>query len=396
VKRRALVLIGVALVAASCGSAKKTSQAPLPPAQKNGKIIYSLSQNTDEPVFENCPGLWTVNPDGTDLAAIGPDNTVYPAVSPDGRWLTAFLDGRDGLDLWAFDLTSGRVRRLAAAPHISSIYVFPYVTWTANGDAVLLVQTVRGRDEITRIEVPTGKAQVLATAGKEELAYPSSSPDGSRIAYTRFVGQKAAVWLMTADGSNKHELIGRAMAPTWSPTGSRIAVFRTDYAPEEQPLVSVAPDGGKQEELTSAFNGGPSSIRWEPNGNSLLFERQSKKPLESYGTEDIYRLELSTHHETLVAHNANLAGWAPAGDRILYSKQFPPSGNLHIGIYAARPDGSDPQLISVQDDEDVNIHSDPVWQPEAGKVVVPPKLGGTSEWQKCATALERVRRRLSH
>src|SRR6266404_860553 len=64
-------------------------------------------------------------------------------------------------------------------------------------------------------------------------AYPSWSPDGSKITFSRFAGcnieladcQGQQIWVVNADGSSATKLIDggtKALAPTWSPDGTKI------------------------------------------------------------------------------------------------------------------------------------------------------------------------------
>jgi Tol biopolymer transport system component len=384
-RRAALLLVAAPLLLAACGSKQQSAPQPVTGEDANGRIIYSVAQNED-PLFEHCPGLWTTDPDGGDLELIGPDDTFFPAVSPDGRRLAAMIEE----DLWLIDLTNGHIKRLLPRL-IPSIPFPPYYTWDATGEALLLSETVGDHDEIVRVDVSTRKPTNVVRAGKNELAYPTASPDGTRIAYTQVIKERLTVWIMNADGSDRRQLLTNAHSAVWSPDGKRLAVFRSDFFDEEGPLVSVDLQGKDERKLTTALAGGPSSVSWSPDGGSLLFVRRAKNPSET-AEQDIYRLDLSTGAERLVASTANLAGWAPAGDRILYAKPLPLTGPAgRMGIYTSTPDGDDERIVGVQDDGDTS--GVPVWQADAGKLVPPKALSGYPGLKRCVSALDRLRQR---
>jgi hypothetical protein len=56
---------------------------------------------------------------------------------------------------------------------------------------------------------------------------PVLSPDGQRVAFTRWDGTDGSLWVIDVDGGNEHQVTGgiaQAKHPTWSPDGKRVAV----------------------------------------------------------------------------------------------------------------------------------------------------------------------------
>jgi TolB protein len=66
------------------------------------------------------------------------------------------------------------------------------------------------------------------------VSSPRWSPDGQRIAYTRYDASGADLYVMQANGSEVKRLTSdsQSFSPSWSPDGSRIAFTRTGYAPK--------------------------------------------------------------------------------------------------------------------------------------------------------------------
>ena len=353
----------------------------------DGEIVYSVSQG-DQPQFERCPGLWTVRPDGSKLRAIGPDDTLYPLPSPDGRLLAALLEGESGPDLWILNLRNGKVRRVLKSLDASP-YIPPWYTWSPRSDALAVVRRVDGHDEIDRIDARTGATTTLVRAAKQELAYVSWSPDGTDIAYTHFDGGSAA-WAVPAGGGNPRKLVDEAVAPVWSHAGTRIAFFRTRFLFEDADLFVAAADGRHPQRLARAFNAGTTAIAWSPDDRSILFVRAARKPVDPFGKSDLYRLDVGSGKETLIAASADVGSWSPRGDRVVFTKPINPSV---IGIYTAKPDGSDRRLIAVNDPEDVNVRSLPEWRADAG-ALVPPGAFAHYTARHCVHALQALQRRL--
>jgi TolB protein len=74
-------------------------------------------------------------------------------------------------------------------------------------------------------------------------AGPAFSPDGSRIAFRRYVPGELLgdIWVMNADGSDAHPVTaapGTQQDPSWSPDGKRIA-YKSADSRDAQPDVFV-------------------------------------------------------------------------------------------------------------------------------------------------------------
>lgn len=59
------------------------------------------------------------------------------------------------------------------------------------------------RAQIVRVAISTSQAAQLTSDGGD---YPSWSPDGTKIVYTRTAKGDGGLWIMNADGNNKHRL----------------------------------------------------------------------------------------------------------------------------------------------------------------------------------------------
>ena len=76
-----------------------------------------------------------------------------------------------------------------------------------------------------------GSDQVRLTFNQDDEAFPSWSPDGTKIAFTSTRGGRLEIYVMNSDGSDQVPLahllplggFHKHEAPAWSPDGARIA-----------------------------------------------------------------------------------------------------------------------------------------------------------------------------
>jgi Tol biopolymer transport system component len=108
----------------------------------------------------------------------------------------------------------------------------------------------------------------LTTCGCDIL--PAVSPDGQRVAFTRFSG-KSDTYVMNVDGTGVTRLTenaGNNTGPAWSPDGTRIA-FSSDRDGDQEIYVMNA-DGTGPVRLTTS-PGSDFSPTWSPDGTHIAF-----------------------------------------------------------------------------------------------------------------------------
>jgi Tol biopolymer transport system component len=104
-------------------------------------------------------------------------------------------------------------------------------------------------------------------------AHPSWSPDGSEIAFTGDGDSGYGVHVVRVDGTGLRMIASTGFAPTWAPSGNRIAfVFREsrDLRPLSRIAIARA-EGGDPVALTDDHVDGPPV--WSPDGSFLAFVR---------------------------------------------------------------------------------------------------------------------------
>lgn len=200
----------------------------------------SWSPDGTKIAFEGDDGIFVVTTKTKAVSRLTKDNDTQPAWSPDGARI-AFLRTRDvpnptnttGMDqigeLWIMAADGSQPKQLTSPP----------VSFSGPN------LTIMGKD-----------------------AFPTWSPDGTRIAFESNRDNDNGIFVMNADGSNIAALThpqGVDAFPSWSPDGTEIAFARTGEpvlnAPDQ--IYSVHADGSNQTALTSSAVGA-SHPAWQP------------------------------------------------------------------------------------------------------------------------------------
>lgn len=184
-----------------------------------------------------------------------------------------------------------------------------------------------------------------------ELTLPAWSPDGSRIAFSRWHGVKsnevgdADVWIANADGSGQRALAGGEgwqWLPRWTPDGAFVS-----YTQEAQggPRMSTGPVGRDTGfgPLGPGFDAGSAAARPEA---------------------DLWRVRVdgtTSAQPIVVAPGDDRSGsWSPAGDRVALDTTR--DGNTEIYVFNA--DGSNAVRLTTNPAEDWA----PAWSPDGTRI----------------------------
>jgi TolB protein len=256
-----------------------------------------------------------------------------------------------------------------------------------------------------------------ATQPGVDYSLPAWSPDGSRIAFTRWQNapgvasneasnqQSSSIWTMRADGSDLRLVIdgapGADWAPAWSRDGATIAYTSTPNGPstaggsgtEGEPLPNVPPsgqvgpppvvprgdiwvvgaDGAHPVQLTRD----PSNEiapAWSPDGSQIAFvsDRTGGDQIWAMGSDGSAPRQL-THGPGLDESPA----WSPDGRRIAFASDR--AGSWDIWVMDA--DGAHPTRLT----EDPAQDWVPAWTPDGTEIVFTSDRSGEPEiWSMAA------------
>ena len=254
-RRTAAVLALGALGLGALGGSGASASSHVSP----DRIVFASNraENLDPDVFAvRVDGYSRRNLTSTLLAA-----ESHPQVSPDGRRIL-FRRTFGGTSISRHGPATGATRDrsapAAARPGRRTARGSP----TSSGPEIL-VRDVDGG----------GAAAHVATG-----FLPSWSPDGSRIAFVRGVGQGDGVFVVRLDGSGERRVApgltyGGVLTdpPRWSPDGRRVA-FQSGALGERAFVTVVDVASGDARQLTPGVH-----PRWSPDGSLIAFAAQDQR-----------------------------------------------------------------------------------------------------------------------
>jgi Tol biopolymer transport system component len=199
--------------------------------------------------------------------------------------------------------------------------------------------------------------QSALTSGQQ----PVWSPDGQRIAFSRFDGLRYDIYLMNADGSNivrrtssggnEGNVTPGYHSPAWSPDGRWLAVASGGTYEGFIYLVSMT-DPGQEPRIIKGMATQPA---WSPDGSKIAFVRLSGD--DGYHALDVMDADGTNVREVTSPDPAviNHPTWSPDGRRIAFAKCL----NGLCDIYAVGWDGSGLRRLT-----NGRIALSPVWSPD--------------------------------
>jgi len=124
------------------------------------------------------------------------------------------------------------------------------VRWFPDGTKVVFGSMLIEGNRVTSQQVVVANVDGSGFRVLAEGSAPSVSPDGTRIAYS----DKGSIWVMNADGTGKMKILpAGANDPAWSPDGNKIAFTRyvlTSYPYVRMEVYVMNADGSGLTQLT--------------------------------------------------------------------------------------------------------------------------------------------------
>ncbi len=207
--------------------------------------------------------------------------------------------------------------------------------------------------------------EISDQVGLYSSAQFSWSPDGTKLVYSsnrpgRYGSLRAKIVVVNADGSGEKIISGdlRAIQPSWSPAGDRIACIA--YLNESTRLVTMTPEGQDVRVISPAGAYQCFSPTWSPDGTKIAFSTASG------GALDIAVINADgSGYRKLTDDPAvdQYPQWSPRGDRIAfcyYRKGF-------SNVFTVSPEGG--PLTQVTDVRTAALLY-PTWTPGGDRITV--------------------------
>ena len=199
-----------------------------------------------------------------------------------------------------------------------------------------------------------GTGRTRLTRDPAEEFSPSWSPDGTRVAFSRFTGSRFQIFVMNADGTGASQLTFGDAAATdaaWSPDGTRIAYTR---CADSCDVYVMNADGGGVRRLTYGEQPGDESPTWSPDGRAIAFA----------DIDGIFAIDAGGGAWSRVtdgpADDAH-PSWSPDGSLIAFDSS---RGLFNGDIYVVSVTGK--RIRAVTDSAPLDSH--PSWSPDGRSI----------------------------
>ncbi len=303
------------------------------------------------------PLLFIADPEETwrrivyaDWRVIGADAVVLVRLEKNGDGWRGRTVVHDPFQMRQLAARALEARTLRRAAHQAADAAFEALVGVRGHFASRLyyVRKAKNGSVLVRADADAGEPEALL-GPFELLLSPDATPDGARIAFTRFASGKPVIELFAGGKMRRVAAFpGLNATPALSPDGRRLAATLSLHGNEDIYLHEL---GGKRWTRLTRSPAIDISPTWSPDGEKLAFVSNRE------GSPQIFVMELATHRITRLTWEGryNTApAWSPRGDRIA----FVAMKDFHYAVATIRPDGTDLRYLATAE----RIES-PCWSP---------------------------------
>lgn len=258
------------------------------------------------------------------------------------------------LQVGALCLGAGRADGDTATPLTTDPTIDNFPSWSPDGTRIAFTRDTALNPTLYLLTVASGST-VQLLGNFPGVVHPTWSPDGSTLMYSRL----GVLWSLPLAGGINSQITSPLdgatpdEAPAWSSTG-KIAI-QTKFGSEANFAIgTVTASGGVTARLTppGAACTWPS---WSPDGGRFVYTSGTPGDLLTRGADGQGELPLVTW-----ASNEVQPEWSPRGGWVAFASTA--SGNSDIWIIPAA--GGD--AIQITDDPAIDLH--PTWSPDETRI----------------------------
>jgi formylglycine-generating enzyme required for sulfatase activity len=224
-----------------------------------------------------------------------------------------------------------------------------YPSWSPDGKKIVF-----GQRAVIYVMNADGSNRTPLTDNQAEDRYPSWSPDGQKIAFVSDRDSVFDIYVMNADGSQQTRLTngqGVFGVPAWSPDGQKIAYC--SMRDGKYAIYVINADGSHETPHTN-YDAVDIYPNWSPDGQKIAFTSNRD------GNADIYVMNADGSNQTRLTNNQawdNGPTWSADGQMIVFTSNR--DGNMEI--YVMNADGSAQTRLTNNQEDDLA----PAWSPFA-------------------------------
>ena len=223
-----------------------------------GKIAFTSNREGSSDIF-------LMNANGTDQIRLtdSQHQDFFPRVSPDRKMILYMsMDNETRIpDLYRISVDGSDNQMLfKVVPGPAS--------WSPDSRRFTFVSGARPEEREVYIADADGSGKKRLTNNVWEEYYPSWSPDGETIAFTRYQDDECMIYLMDVDTYDQRSLDVCGSTPAWSPDGTMIAFTQGDDSNTNIYVINADGTGLRQVTDLPGYNEYPA---WSPDGKIIAF-----------------------------------------------------------------------------------------------------------------------------